>query len=177
MFSLLHGTYKYLFAPKRFAVVILGLDNAGKTTLLEKTKQILTDGPTIDPSRIIPTVGLNIGNVHVNKVEINFWDLGGEAGLRGIWNRYIEDANAYIFCVDATDESRFDEALRVFNDLMRRSETDERPVLILANKCEEDSSHSAREIQDVLQILDSRGDRERFKILSVSAKTGYIKSQ
>jgi ADP-ribosylation factor related protein 1 len=95
MYTLLSGLYKQYTQKEEFnsihltntQVIILGLDNAGKTTLLERIKHIFL-GAGLDPSRIAPTVGLNIGKVDIGSHRLNFWDLGGQASLKRIWTKY-----------------------------------------------------------------------------------------
>jgi ADP-ribosylation factor related protein 1 len=76
MYTLLTGLYRQYTQKEEFNIIILGLDNAGKTTLLERIKHIFL-GSGLDPSRIAPTVGLNIGKVDIGSHRLNFWDLGG----------------------------------------------------------------------------------------------------
>uniref|UniRef100_F6HDE9 ADP-ribosylation factor-related protein 1 n=1 Tax=Vitis vinifera TaxID=29760 RepID=F6HDE9_VITVI len=82
MFSLFHGLWKYLFSKAEFHVLILGIDKAGKTTLLEKLKALYTNLEGLPPDRIVPTVGLNIGRVELSNTKLVFWDLGGQVCKR-----------------------------------------------------------------------------------------------
>ena len=77
MYTLLSGLYRALTQKGEFSVLILGLDNAGKTTFLESAKTKFTKGYRgVNPSKITATVGLNIGNIEADGVVLNFWDLG-----------------------------------------------------------------------------------------------------
>ena len=77
MYTLLSGLYRALTQKEEFSVLILGLDNAGKTTFLESAKTKFTKGYRgVNPSKITATVGLNIGNIEADGVVLNFWDLG-----------------------------------------------------------------------------------------------------
>lgn len=59
MYTLLSGWYKYLTQKEEYYVLVLGLDNAGKTTLLERIKSIYSGQPGLPPHKITPTIGLN----------------------------------------------------------------------------------------------------------------------
>ena len=63
----------------------------------------------VTTSQIQPTVGLNIGRLEIKNSSIVLWDLGGQAGLRGIWDNYFAEAHAIIWVVDAADASRLQE--------------------------------------------------------------------
>ncbi|KAL4560488.1 hypothetical protein LXL04_032640 [Taraxacum kok-saghyz] len=110
MFSLFYGLWKYLVSKTEFHVVILGIDKAGKTTLFEKLKTQYSSLEGLPPDRIVPTVELNIGRIETSNSKLVFWDLGGQSGLRSIWEKYYEEAHAVIFVVDASCPSRFEES-------------------------------------------------------------------
>ncbi|RZB82060.1 ADP-ribosylation factor-related protein 1 isoform C [Glycine soja] len=134
MFSLFYGLWKYLFSKMELHVLILGIDKAGKTTLLEKMKSVYSNIEGIPPDRIIPTVGLNIGRIEVANSKLVFWDLGGQPGLRSIWEKYYEEAHAVIFVVDASCPSRFEDAKSALEKVLRHEDLQGAPLLILANK-------------------------------------------
>ncbi|CAN1180585.1 ADP-ribosylation factor-related protein 1 [Linum perenne] len=134
MFSLFYGMYKYMFSKTEFHVLILGIDKAGKTTLLEKLKTVYSNSEGLPPDRIVPTVGLNIGRLEVSNSKLVFWDLGGQIGLRSIWEKYYEEAHAVIFVVDAACPSRFEDSKSALEKVLRHDDLQGAPVLILANK-------------------------------------------
>jgi len=134
MFSLFFGLYQYLFETPERNVVIVGLDAAGKTTLLEKSKSIFSGADGIPASQIVPTVGMNIGRMEAHGVRFLFWDLGGQRGLRSIWAEYFSEAHAIIFVVDAAAEGRFGEARAELDQLLASPDLRGAPLLVLLNK-------------------------------------------
>lgn len=88
MFSLLYGFWRYLFQKDEYYILILGLDNAGKTTFLEQTKISMNPNYRgLNLMKISCTVGLNIGKIDNNGVILNFWDLGGQSELQCLWDK------------------------------------------------------------------------------------------
>lgn len=88
MFSLLFGLWKYLFQKDEYFVLILGLDNAGKTTFLEQSKIRFTKGYRgLNLTKVTATVGLNIGRIDTHSIVMNFWDLGGQDELQTLWDK------------------------------------------------------------------------------------------
>lgn len=85
MFSLIVGLFEYLFRKDELHVLILGLDKAGKTNVLERLKSTFTSSTGVDPVKILPTVGLNVGRLDAFSHSFIFWDLGGQPSLRSIW--------------------------------------------------------------------------------------------
>ena len=110
MFSLLYGFWQALFRKVEFHILILGLDRAGKTSLLEQLKGIFTGMEPLPPGKIPPTVGLNIGRMQIKGRKVLFWDLGGQTGLRAIWEKYYAEAHGLVYVVDAAEPERFDES-------------------------------------------------------------------
>ena len=89
MYTLLSGLYKYMTEKEEYFVLILGLDNAGKTTFLESAKTKLTPNyKGVNLNKITTTVGMNLGKIDVNGVRLNFWDLGGQEELQSLWDKY-----------------------------------------------------------------------------------------
>lgn len=88
-----------LFGQKQLNVCILGLDNAGKTTLLYK----MTIGQAISTA---PTVGSNTENFTYKNLNFLLWDVGGQASLRASWSSYLSNTDAVVFVFDSTDGER-----------------------------------------------------------------------
>eukprot|EP00750_Incisomonas_marina_P025667 INCI5616.2.p2 GENE.INCI5616.2~~INCI5616.2.p2 ORF type:complete len:144 (+),score=21.76 INCI5616.2:93-524(+) len=84
-------------------ILMVGLDGAGKTTILYKLK-------LGEVTNTIPTVGFNVETVKYKNVSFNVWDVGGQAKLRKLWRHYYKDVGGVIFVVDSCDSARFEEA-------------------------------------------------------------------
>ncbi|KAL6650067.1 hypothetical protein ACP70R_014291 [Stipagrostis hirtigluma subsp. patula] len=134
MFSLFYGLWKYMFNKDEFRVLILGVDKAGKTTLLEKLKSIYLKGEGLPHDRVVPTVGLNIGRIEDANAKLVFWDLGGQVGLRTIWEKYYEEAHAVIYVIDAAAASSFEDSKSTLEKVLRHEHLRGAPLLIVANK-------------------------------------------
>ncbi|KAK6121693.1 hypothetical protein DH2020_044561 [Rehmannia glutinosa] len=110
------------------------------------------------PDRIVPTVGLNIGRVEVSNTKLVFWDLGGQPGLRSIWEKYYEEAHAVIYVIDAACPSRFEDSKSALEKVLRHEDLQGAPLLILANKQDLEDAVSADELAQYLDLkkLDER---------------------
>eukprot|EP00741_Cyanophora_paradoxa_P005181 tig00000852_g5021.t1 len=170
MFSLLWGLWEYFTSKAEFQVLILGIDHAGKTTLLEKMKGIFADIEGLAPDKIAPTVGLNIGRFEVGNVKLIFWDLGGQIGLRGIWDKYFAETQALIYVVDSANTNRFDESRSALDELLADPKLDGVPLLFLANK---QDLPTARPAQDTASMFDlGRVKGRGCRVQPVSAISG-----
>jgi small GTP-binding protein len=93
---------KKLF-EKKANLLMLGLDNAGKTTILYKLK-LTTLVSTV------PTIGFNVETLKYKSLQLTIWDVGGQEKIRPLWKYYYKDINAIIFIIDSNDSGRFMEA-------------------------------------------------------------------
>eukprot|EP00914_Ancora_sagittata_P028319 GHVO01055793.1.p1 GENE.GHVO01055793.1~~GHVO01055793.1.p1 ORF type:complete len:203 (+),score=31.24 GHVO01055793.1:156-764(+) len=135
MFTLLSGFYKYMFQKEEYFVLILGLDNAGKTTYLEQTKtKFSRNYKGMNLSKITTTVGLNIGKIDIGNVRLNFWDLGGQEELQALWDKYYAESHAVVFMIDSSDKERIQESKEAFDKMLGNETLCGVPLLLLANK-------------------------------------------
>ncbi len=113
-------------SPKR--ILLLGLDGAGKTSILYKVKlneNILT----------IPTVGFNVETVSPCKgVNFTVWDVGGQYKIRQLWRYYFQNSQGLIYVVDSSDTLRFAESSEELHAIMNNDEMRDVPVVVIANK-------------------------------------------
>lgn len=159
-----------MFTKMEFHVLILGIDKSGKTTLLEKLKSQYSNTEGLPPDRIVPTVGLNIGRIEVSNTKLAFWDLGGQLGLRSIWEKYYDEAHAVIYVVDAECTSRFEDSKSALEKVLQHEDLQGAPVLILANKQDLEEAVSTDELSQYLDI--KKLDERDYKFQAVSAFDG-----
>ncbi|XP_064600888.1 LOW QUALITY PROTEIN: ADP-ribosylation factor 1-like [Liolophura sinensis] len=128
-------------------LLMVGLDSAGKTTILYKIKLDQDDVQTL------PTVGFNVETVTVCKnVTFTVWDVGGQEKLRRLWNMYFKGSHGILFVVDSSDKERLPVA-RV--ELMRMCKAEELkgiPLIVMANKQDVEGALSTSEIADWLNL-------------------------
>merc|ERR1712053_21971 len=97
------GALKKLFAKRQMRILMVGLDAAGKTTILYKLKlgEIVTT---------IPTIGFNVETVEYRNISFTVWDVGGQDKIRPLWRHYYQNTQGIIFVVDSNDRDRIDES-------------------------------------------------------------------
>ena len=136
MYTLLSGLWQYMFEKDNYTILILGLDNAGKTTFLEHSQAQVKHGPTasINPARITSTVGLNVGSAGLLGVELKFCDLGGQEDLQLLWDKYYSESHGIIYVVDSADKQRISESKVAFDNMIGNELVSGLPLLIVANK-------------------------------------------
>ncbi|XP_053419794.1 ADP-ribosylation factor-like protein 11 [Nycticebus coucang] len=145
-------------------VVMLGLDSAGKTTLLYKLKghQLV---------ETLPTIGFNVESLEApGHMLLTFWDVGGQTPLRASWKDYLEGADVLMYVLDSTDEARLPEAVAELMEVLSNPHMAGVPFLVLANKQEAPSALSLLELRHRLG-LDWFQDC-RWELRACSALTG-----
>ncbi|GMK58580.1 hypothetical protein CspeluHIS016_0600220 [Cutaneotrichosporon spelunceum] len=148
MYHLFKGLHTYLTRKDEYSVVIIGLDNAGKTTMLEKIKTLYNPTPGMPPDKIGPTVGQNIGKISLPSTTMHFFDLGGQRDIRSIWPRYYDECHAVVFVLDASDQARLSETWEVFDEVLNSPRLLNLPLLLLANKQDKDTSLTVAEVRE-----------------------------
>lgn len=159
-------------------LLLLGLDNAGKTTTLEQCK-IAFDrntsrrGRNLQPDRILPTIGLNIGRLQVQNADVTVWDLGGQNSFRSIWDKYYSDAHGVVFVVDSSDYERFSEAAGLLERLIRHERAQGLPILILANKQDMEEARSPEDVAAAVSMQELQSNSSSCQLLPIAALTGH----
>eukprot|EP00403_Amphidinium_massartii_P019224 CAMPEP_0178410956 /NCGR_PEP_ID=MMETSP0689_2-20121128/21249_1 /TAXON_ID=160604 /ORGANISM="Amphidinium massartii, Strain CS-259" /LENGTH=194 /DNA_ID=CAMNT_0020032153 /DNA_START=93 /DNA_END=677 /DNA_ORIENTATION=+ len=138
-------------ADKREAkVVMVGLDGAGKTTILYRIRlgEVVTT---------IPTIGFNVETVESNNVTCTVWDIGGQEKIRGLWRHYLPSVSAIIFVVDSADRDRIDIVREELENLLREPETGKACLLVFANKQDLPNAMTQEEVTAKLGLQEMRG--------------------
>ncbi|CAN8071452.1 unnamed protein product [Agarophyton chilense] len=152
-----------LFFQQEMELTILGLQNAGKTTLVN----LISTGDFTDDR--IPTVGFNMRRVQKGGVTLKMWDLGGQSRFRTMWERYCRGVSAVVYVVDAADNDRFDTARLELHDILSRTALDGIPVLFLANKS--DLPGAVKDIDEIINIFGLKEiENHEISVYSISAK-------
>ncbi|CAI9761075.1 unnamed protein product [Fraxinus pennsylvanica] len=119
--------FSSLFGNKEARILVLGLDNAGKTTILYRLQM----GEVVST---IPTIGFNVETVQYNNIKFQVWDLGGQTSIRPYWRCYFPNTQAIIYVVDSSDTDRLVVAKEEFHAILEEEELKGAVVLIFANK-------------------------------------------
>lgn len=131
-------------------VVVIGLDSAGKTSLLYRLK-------FKEFVKCVPTKGFNMEKIKapvVNSKAITFqvWDVGGQEKLRPLWKSYTRRTDGMVFVVDSSEKERMEEAKVELHKITRTTENQGVPVLILANKQDVADAASVTEVEKLLAV-------------------------
>ncbi|XP_076930294.1 ADP-ribosylation factor-like [Bidens hawaiensis] len=143
---------KMLFAKKEMRILMVGLDAAGKTTILYKLKlgEIVTT---------IPTIGFNVETVEYKDVSFTVWDVGGQDKIRPLWRHYFQNTQGLIFVIDSNDQDRITEARDELHRILNEDALREATILVFANKQDLPNSMKAAEITDKLGLHSLRNHR------------------
>mmetsp|Transcript_29234 Transcript_29234/g.40387 ORF Transcript_29234/g.40387 Transcript_29234/m.40387 type:complete len:183 (-) Transcript_29234:141-689(-) len=128
-------------------ILMVGLDAAGKTTILYKLK-------LGEVQNTVPTIGFNVEEVQYGSVTFNVWDCGGQEKIRKLWKHYYEGVRGVIFVIDSTDRDRVDEAKEEVFGLLNEPELKDAVFLILSNKKDLPKAMSTSELTERLGLLN-----------------------
>ncbi|KTW29516.1 ADP-ribosylation factor 1 [Pneumocystis jirovecii RU7] len=139
-----------LFGKKEMRILMVGLDAAGKTTILYKLKlgEIVTTIPTI--------AGFNVETVEYKNISFTVWDVGGQDKIRPLWRHYFQNTQGLIFVVDSNDRERVSEAREELMRMLSEDELREAVLLVFANKQDLPNAMNAAEITDKLGLHSLR---------------------
>jgi len=137
--------FKGLFGMRDMRILMVGLDAAGKTTILYKLKlgEIVTT---------IPTIGFNVETVEYKNISFTVWDVGGQDKIRPLWRHYFQNTEGLIFVVDSNDRERAVEARDELHRMLAEDELRDAVLLVFANKQDLPNAMNAAEITDKLGL-------------------------
>ncbi|XP_071164209.1 uncharacterized protein [Mytilus edulis] len=132
-------------------ILMLGLDAAGKTTILYKIK-------LNENVHTIPTIGFNVETVSpVKGVSFTVWDVGGQEKIRRLWQHYYQNTEGLVYIVDSNDKERLSEAKDELDGILNSDEMRGVPVVVVANKQDLPRSMSLSEVADGLGLPKMTG--------------------
>ena len=137
--------YNKLFT-KDVKGLMLGLDGAGKTTILYNLK-------LNELTHTIPTIGFNVETVSYRNLNLTIWDIGGQEKIRRLWRHYYDNIDMLIYVVDANDIGRLDETRTELHSLANEDQLrDMKAILIYCNKVDLPQSISCSEVANKLEL-------------------------
>lgn len=142
---------------------MVGLDAAGKTTILYKFKlgEVITS---------IPTIGFNVETVQYKSIKFTVWDVGGQDRIRPLWKHYYHNTDGIIFVVDSNDVDRIETAKEELFRLLNEDELRDAKVLVFANKQDLPNSIQVKQLTELLGLERLR-NRQWF-VQGSAAPTG-----
>ncbi|KAJ4325267.1 hypothetical protein N0V94_000791 [Neodidymelliopsis sp. IMI 364377] len=148
---------------KEMRILMLGLDNAGKTTIVKK---IMNE----DVNSVSPTLGFIIKTIEYDGYKLNIWDVGGQKTLRTYWKNYFEKTDTLIWVVDATDRGRIGDCRQELAGLLLEERLSGASLLVFKNKSDVPGAMDEDDVREGLGLDAIK--THRWAILSCSAMTG-----
>lgn len=161
----LQGLLAQFSAGNPARILMLGLDCAGKTTVLYKFKL----NETVST---IPTIGFNVETVApIKGLEFTVWDVGGQERIRALWRHYYQNCDGLIYVVDSSDTVRVEEAKEELDGILENPEMSRVPILVFANK--QDLPH-ALSCSELISRLDLHkiGATHKWHVQATCATNG-----
>jgi len=152
-----------LFGKQQMRILMVGLDAAGKTTILYKLKlgEIVTT---------IPTIGFNVETVEYKNISFTVWDVGGQDKIRPLWRHYFQNTQGLIFVVDSNDKERVAESRDELHKMLAEDELRDAVLLVFANKQDLPNAMAPGELTEKLGLNSLRN--RRWYIQSTCATQG-----
>jgi len=160
---LLSKIFGKLIGQKEVRILILGLDNAGKTTILYRLHQ----GEVVTT---IPTIGFNVETVNYKNIRFQVWDLGGQSSIRPYWRCYYPNTNAIIYVVDSADQERVGICKEELASMLDEEELKDAALCVLANKQDLPGALTSAQVSEALGLAGIK-NRE-WSIFQTSAIKG-----
>jgi small GTP-binding protein len=133
--------WQRMVGTSEMRILMVGLDAAGKTTILYKLKlgEVVTT---------IPTIGFNVETVEYKNISFTVWDVGGQDIIRPLWRHYYQGTQGIIFVVDSNDRDRAEDAREELMKMLDEDEMRDAALLVFANKQDLPNAMPAAEVTE-----------------------------
>jgi ADP-ribosylation factor-like protein 2 len=160
------GLLRFLRKPKlkekKMWILFLGLDNAGKSSVIK-----VFMGESIDD--LLPALGFEIKTVECQGYRLGCWDVGGQTTIRAYWINYFEGTDGVVWVIDSTDRERFAFCKKELDSILQQERLASASLLIFANKQDIGGALASTEIRDALEL--DQIQRRHWPIVPCSAAT------
>jgi len=170
--------YLNVLSRRNAKIIFLGLDNAGKSTLLHMLKddKMMTLPPTLHP---------NCEELTMGGIQFKAFDMGGHETARILWKQYYASVDGIVFIVDAADRTRYEEAREELSRIVEDPMLERVPLAVLGNKIDIPTAASEEELRHSLGLYThmtsgkdvKKGDMHSRPIelfmVSIKKRTGY----
>mmetsp|Transcript_43704 Transcript_43704/g.68130 ORF Transcript_43704/g.68130 Transcript_43704/m.68130 type:complete len:181 (+) Transcript_43704:61-603(+) len=137
--------WERMLGKQEMRILMVGLDAAGKTTILYKLKlgEVVTT---------IPTIGFNVETLEHRNVTFTVWDIGGQEKIRKLWRHYYQGTTGVIYIVDSSDRERIEDARDELFNVLQAEEMRDVVLLVLANKQDLPNALTSSEVAEKLGL-------------------------
>ena len=150
---------------REMRILVLGLDNAGKTTCIKRFNNQ-------DITTISPTLGFQICPLQFRGYTLNLWDIGGQQSLRSYWRNYFESTDGIVRVVDSNDAQRLGDCRRELHALLQEERLAGATLLLLMNKSGIPTALPVAEIAEIIGVDELRKGKRHAHLVKCSAVTG-----
>ncbi|KAF0700323.1 Aste57867_9136 [Aphanomyces stellatus] len=154
-----------VFAVKKCRIILVGLDAAGKTTILYQLK-------LNECVQAIPTIGFNVETFRHKNVEFTAWDLFSQDKARPLWRHYFAGTDAVVFVVDANDGDRLPQATDELHRMFQSDDLRDANLLVYANKQDLPHAMPCAEMVDAMRLHAFTSSKRKWTIQPCTAVTG-----
>ncbi|PXF48099.1 ADP-ribosylation factor-like protein 2 [Gracilariopsis chorda] len=147
---------------REMRILVLGLDNAGKTTIMKRLKGE-------DVHSVSPTLGFDINTLEFDKYKLNMWDVGGQQTIRTYWRNYFEQTDGIIWVVDSADVARLSDCRAELETILMEERLAGASLLVLANKQDLSGALTTESVVEHLALNDMIGKKRHWQVFPSSA--------
>jgi ADP-ribosylation factor-like protein 6 len=150
------------------SLLVVGLANGGKTTLVNQLKPTKTRD-----LEVAPTVGFSVERFTLHKCSLTVVDMSGQSKYHDLWECYYKDAQAVVYVVDAaSDEAALDESRETLHEMLAHEHLAGRPLLVFANKSDLPNARSAADVAAEVHLTGAACEGRPWHVGACVAVTG-----